>query len=58
MTKLKSKWFKDLNIKSDTLNLTEEKVRKSLELNGTRGNFLKRTSVTQAVRSRILNRTS
>jgi hypothetical protein len=25
-TKLKSKWIKDLNIKSDTLNLKEEKV--------------------------------
>ena len=25
-TKLKSKWIKDLNIKSDTLNLIEEKV--------------------------------
>jgi hypothetical protein len=24
-TNLKSKWFKDLNIKSDTLNLIEEK---------------------------------
>ena len=25
-TKLKSKWIKDLNIKPDTLNLTEKKV--------------------------------
>jgi hypothetical protein len=31
-TKLKSKWFEDLNIKSDTLNLIEEKAGKSLEL--------------------------
>jgi hypothetical protein len=31
-TKLKSKWVKDFNIKSDTLNLIEEKVGKSLEL--------------------------
>jgi hypothetical protein len=42
-TKLKSKWIKDLNIKSDTLNLIEEKVGKSLELIGTGGNFLNRT---------------
>ena len=34
-TKLKSKWIKELNIKPDTLNLREEKVRKSLELIGT-----------------------
>jgi hypothetical protein len=29
-SKLKSKWIKDLNIKSDTLNLIEEKVGNSL----------------------------
>jgi hypothetical protein len=52
-TKLKSKWIKDLNIKSDTLTLTEEKVGKSLELIGTRGNFLNRTSMPQTLRSRI-----
>jgi hypothetical protein len=32
---LKSKWIKDLNIKPDTLNLIEEKVRKRLGLIGT-----------------------
>jgi hypothetical protein len=31
-TKLKCKWIKELDIKLDTLNLTEEKVRKNLEL--------------------------
>ena len=41
--KLKSKWIQDLNIKPDTLNLTEEKVRKSLELLGTEKDFLNRT---------------
>jgi hypothetical protein len=30
-TRLKSKWIKDLHIKSDTLKLIEEKVGKSLE---------------------------
>ena len=54
-TKLKSKWIKDLNIKPDTLNLIEEKVGKSLELIGTGGNFLKRTPMAHALRSRIDN---
>jgi hypothetical protein len=52
-TKLKSKWIKDLNIKPDTQNLIEEKVGKSLEFIGTGGNFLNRTPMTQALRSRI-----
>jgi len=30
-TKFESKWIKDLNIKPDTLKLTEEKVGKSLQ---------------------------
>ena len=51
-TKLKSKWIKDLNIKPDTLNLIEEKVGKSLELIGTGRNFLNRTPMAQALRSR------
>ena len=51
--KLKSKWIKDLNIKSDTLNLIEEKVGNSLECIGIGENFLKRTPMTQALRSRI-----
>jgi hypothetical protein len=33
-TKFKSKWIKNLNIKPDTLNLIEEKVRNSLEYIG------------------------
>jgi hypothetical protein len=52
-TKLKSKWIKDLNIKPDTLNLIEEKVGKSLELIGIGGNFLNRTPMAYALRSRI-----
>jgi hypothetical protein len=46
---LNFKKIKDLNIKPDILNLIKEKVRKSLELIGTGGNFLNRT----ALRSRI-----
>ena len=52
-TKLKSKWIKDLNIKPDTLNLIKEKVRESLKLIGTGGNFLNRPPIAQALRSRI-----
>jgi hypothetical protein len=37
--KLKSKWIKDLHIKSDTLDLIEEKVGKSLELIGPGSNI-------------------
>ena len=33
--KLNSKWIKDLNIKADTLDLTEEKVGTNLEYTGT-----------------------
>jgi hypothetical protein len=33
-SKLKSKWIKDLHIKPYSLNLIEEKVRKSLEHRG------------------------
>jgi hypothetical protein len=43
-TKLKSKWIKDLHIKSETLKLTEEKVGKSLEDMGTGGKIPKQKS--------------
>jgi hypothetical protein len=49
-TKLQSKWIKDLNIKSNTLNPIEEKWGKSLEVTGTGGNLLNRTPMAHAVR--------
>jgi hypothetical protein len=52
-TKLTSKWIKDLHIKPDKLNLTEEKVWKILEYMGRGGKFLNRTPVAYALRSRI-----
>jgi hypothetical protein len=52
-TKVKSKWIKELHIKSETLKLTEEKVGKSLEDMGTGEKFLNRTAMAYAVRSRI-----
>jgi hypothetical protein len=48
--KIKSKWIRDLNIKQDTLNLVQEKVRNGLEPIGIRGNFLSRKPVTQALK--------
>jgi hypothetical protein len=52
-TKAKSMWIKDLSIKPDALSLIEEKVEKSLKLIGTGGNFLNRTPMAHALRSRI-----
>jgi hypothetical protein len=52
-TKLKSKWIKNLHIKPDSLKLIEEKLGKSLEHMGTGENFLNRTTMAYALRSRI-----
>jgi hypothetical protein len=52
-TKLKSKWIKDLNIKTDILNLVEEKMGNRVELIGTEDNFLNRTPIAQALRSTV-----
>jgi hypothetical protein len=49
-TKLKSKWIKDLNIKPDKLNLTEEEMGKSSELLVIGGNFLNRTPIAHVLR--------
>jgi len=43
----------DLHIKPDTLKLLEEKVEKSLEHMGTGKNFMNRTPMAYALRSRI-----
>jgi hypothetical protein len=42
-----------INLNPNKLNLVEEKVEKSLEHIGTEGNFLNRTPMTHALRSRI-----
>jgi hypothetical protein len=57
-TKLKSKWIKDFNIKPNPLNLTEEKVKNSIEWVGAGDNFLNRTPMAQDLRSTIENGTS
>jgi hypothetical protein len=54
VTKLKSKWIKDLHIKPETLKLIEEKVGKNLKDKGTGGKkILNGTAMACAVRSRI-----
>jgi hypothetical protein len=52
-TKVKSNWIKELHIKPETLQLTDEKLGKSLEDMGTGEKFLYRTVMACAVRSRI-----
>ena len=54
-TSLKSKWSKDLNIMSATLNLIEKKVGCTLELIGTGDYFLNITPVAQTLRDIINN---
>jgi hypothetical protein len=51
--KLNSKWIKDLNAKSDILNLIEEKVGNTTECIGAGDNFLNRTSINEALSLRI-----
>lgn len=50
ITKLDSKWIKDLNIKSDTMNLIEREMGNCFELIGTQEDFLNRTPLAQALR--------
>jgi len=52
-TNLKSKWVKDLHIKPDTLTVIEENVGNHLEHTGTGENFLNKTPIPSALRSRI-----
>ena len=52
-TKLNSKWIKDLHIKPDTLKVIEKKLGKTLEDMGTGEQFLNRTPIAYALRSRI-----
>jgi hypothetical protein len=49
----KSKWIKGLHIKSDTLNLIEEKVGKTHVYTGTEEDFLNKSPVAQNLRSTI-----
>ncbi|EDL75144.1 rCG65845 [Rattus norvegicus] len=53
LIELKSEWIKDLHIKPDTLKLIEEKLGQHLEHMGTGKNFLNKTPMAYALRSRI-----
>ena len=53
ISKLKSKWIKDLHIKPDTLKPIEEKVGKSFKHMGIGEKFLNRTPMAYSLRSRI-----
>ena len=53
MHKLKSKGIKNLNIKSTTMNLIEERVASTLEHIGTGDHFLNTTPITQTLRETI-----
>ena len=55
MYKAQPRWIKDLHIKPDTLQLIEKKLQKSFEDMGTRGNFLNRTPIIYALRSKTDN---
>jgi hypothetical protein len=52
-TKLMFNWINNLNIKPDTLNLIEKKVRNSLDLTDTGDNFLNITPMAQSLRLTI-----
>ena len=52
-TKLKPKWIKNLHIKPDTLKLIEKKMGKSHKDKGTEKNFLNRSPIAYALRSKI-----
>jgi hypothetical protein len=54
-THFKSKWIKELHIKSESLTLIEEKVRENFDDMGTGGKFLNQTTMAFAVRS-IINK--
>jgi uncharacterized protein with NRDE domain len=48
-----SNWIKDFNIRSKTLKLLQERIRKRPEHIGTGNNFLNKTPVAQQIRDRI-----
>jgi hypothetical protein len=52
---LKAKWIKNFHIKPETLKFIEENVGESLKRLRTEKNFLNRTPMAYALRSRIDN---
>jgi hypothetical protein len=56
-TSISSKWIKDLNIRSKTLKLVQERAGNTLEAVGTGKEFFSRTPATQQSRERMGNLT-
>jgi hypothetical protein len=52
-TSINSKWIRDLNIRSETLKLVQERAGNTLEVIGIGKNFLNRTPAAQHVRERM-----
>ena len=54
-TILKARWIKELNIKPDLLNLTEDKAGKSLKLMGMGINVINRSPIAHILTSKFIN---
>ena len=54
-TKINSQCIKDLEIRPETLKITEERVTPNLQLVGLRSDFLNRTPIAQEIKGRINN---
>ena len=54
-TEFNSKWNKNLNLRTDTLNLTEQKVGNSLELISTRKDLITKDTLVHALKP-IINK--
>ena len=52
---LKARWIKDLNIKPDSLNLTEDKAGKSLKHMGMWINVINRSPIAHILTSKFIN---
>jgi hypothetical protein len=52
-TKLKCNWIKDLSIKQNSLNLSKEKMKDSIECIGIGDTFQNRTPIAQAIMSTV-----
>jgi hypothetical protein len=52
-TSINSKWIKDLNVRSETVKLIQEKIGNTLDHIGIGNNFMNRTPIAQQLRESI-----